>query len=387
MRYIGVHVSSAGGVHKALRRAETLNINAIQIFLKNARKWEGPHYKEEEIERFQEERCNFKDLKIFAHSSYLINLAAKGRVYHKSVRALYDEMKRAGQLNIEYIVLHPGSYNGNPDRAISRIARGLDRVFKRSANLDVNILLETTAGVGNNLGYKFEHLRDIINSVKNSSRIGVCLDTCHVFGAGYPINDEKRYNEVIDEFDRIIGLDKLKLMHLNDSKGDLKSKIDRHNHIGMGYLGEETFRRIMNDRRLINIPMILETPKVMEEYESDVILKDIPMILDRSRKLRFSLADTILKDIPTALDRTRKVRRFLSENALKSALKTIDKSINDLSSENGGVSGMMGKFKGLGLSMSENFLKDTLKIYENARKSVYEVDMMNLEKVYSLIEE
>ncbi|MCU0821856.1 MAG: deoxyribonuclease IV, partial [Spirochaetes bacterium] len=190
MRYIGVHVSIAGGVFKALQRARALDVNTVQIFLKNAKKWSSPQFKDKEIDRFHYEKNKFEDIKIFAHTGYLINLASRGLLFNQSYKSLIDDFRRADSLGIEYLVVHPGNHNGKGvAMAVERIAKALNKVFKRMTHTNIKILLETTSGNGTAVGYRFEHLRDIIGLSKYSDRIGVCLDTCHIFAAGYPIAD------------------------------------------------------------------------------------------------------------------------------------------------------------------------------------------------------
>ena len=265
---IGFHISIAGGLDKAIDRAEELKINAMQIFLKNSNRWSAPSYQKEDIERFKDRWSAFPELTISAHTGYLINLAGEGENYKKSITLLIDEINRASQLGIKFLVLHPGNHKGNGiDVGIERIASSLDSVFKEAKN-DVEILLETTAGQGSSIGHKFEHIRDIIDKSKFIQRLGVCLDTCHIFAAGYDISTETNYSTVIDEFHRVIGLDRLKLIHLNDSKKVCGSMIDRHEHIGLGAIGNHGIASIVNDDRFNSIDYILETPD--DEIRSDM---------------------------------------------------------------------------------------------------------------------
>ncbi len=262
MRKFGFHLSIAGGLDKALQKARQLEINTLQIFLKNSNRWIAKPYSDEQITDFFREREQFANLNIFAHSAYLINLAAaEGEVWDKSVLALVDEIKRADILQIPWIVIHPGSHKGLGEGwGIKRAAESLDIAFEMSGNSRAGVLLETTAGLGNNLGYRFEHLRDILALSKNRHRLGICFDTCHLFAAGFELRLQPDFNQMIASFNDIIGLEKLKLIHLNDSKFDLAARKDRHEHIGKGYIGEEGMRLIINCPEFADIPFIMETP-------------------------------------------------------------------------------------------------------------------------------
>ncbi len=261
-RYLGVHVSISGGMHKALVRGMELAVNTIQVFLKNSNQWEAKPYSSAEIDKFLASKGDKGIEHIFAHSGYLINLAGAGDMLEKSVRALSDEIRRAHQLGIGSVVIHPGSHLGaGLDEGINKIAGSMDRAFQDAGARDVKILLETTAGQGNAVGFKFEHLRRIIDLCTHRDRIDICLDTCHIFAAGYDISSKKGYMETMDEFDSIIGIDRLKLIHLNDSKKGCGSLVDRHEHIGLGMIGEKGMTHILHDSRLAHIPMVLETPK------------------------------------------------------------------------------------------------------------------------------
>jgi len=199
---------------------------------------------------------------VLAHDSYLINLASPDdRIYKKSLNAFIVEIERAEYLGIPYLVLHPGSHKGSGDKmGIVRVARALDRAMDK-VGPNVTVLLENTSGQGHCLGHRFEHLADILEKVDDHERFGVCLDTCHLFAAGYDIRTERGYKETLREFDRLIGIEAIKAFHVNDSKKGLGSRVDRHCHIGSGFIGLEAFRCLVNDRRFKNIPKILETPK------------------------------------------------------------------------------------------------------------------------------
>ena len=279
MRYIGVHVSIAGGVTQSFKRAHDLNVNAMQIFLKNCNRWESPPYSEGLVDDFHFLRECFPEQAIYAHGGYLINLAGYGENLTKSLNAMIDEIHRAEALGIDSLVIHPGYHKGSgAARGIQRIAQSLDYIYQRSEST-VNILLETTSGMGTSLGYCFEHLRDIISHTRYPEKVYICLDTCHVFAAGYDISDQEGLNDTMISFDRIVGLDRLRLIHLNDSKRELASRIDRHEHIGEGCIGYYGFKCILNDKRLLSIPMVLETPK--ENGNSDRMnLKRIYRLID-----------------------------------------------------------------------------------------------------------
>jgi len=260
---LGAHMSIAGGVDKAIERGIQLSCTAIQLFTKNANQWKGKPFEKEEIERFAAKRKESKIFRILAHNAYLINLAsANNSLRTKSINALIDEMKRCKTLSIPCIIIHPGAHLGaGEDEGIKNIINSLNMILSESPGWPVNIALETTAGQGTNIGYRFEHLARIIDGIKNKKRIKVCLDTCHIFAAGYDISTAEGYDNVMKEFDRIVGFDRLVCFHVNDCKKGLGSRIDRHEHIGKGTLGILPFRLIMNDRRFENIPKIIETPK------------------------------------------------------------------------------------------------------------------------------
>jgi deoxyribonuclease IV len=260
MRSIGVHLSISGGMHCALEKAHELRIQAVQIFLKNSNRWVARPYTDEEIRLFNDAKSRYPGIAIFAHTGYLINLAGEGDTHKKSIQALADELGRASQLDIEYLVLHPGSHGGRGiEQGIDRIAESLNLVLDRKHK--TMVLLETTAGQGASIGHRFEHLASIIDRVAHKSRMGVCLDTCHVFAAGYDISEKKSFDAVFSEFDSIIGLDRLRLIHINDSKRECGSRVDRHEHIGKGRIGTAGFTLILNSSRLKKVPCVLETPK------------------------------------------------------------------------------------------------------------------------------
>ncbi|MDP7554879.1 MAG: deoxyribonuclease IV, partial [Nitrospinota bacterium] len=210
--------------------------------------------------------------------SYLINLASPDPILHrKSIESFFNEMERCEKLRIPYLVFHPGAHVGSGEKAgLKKIAQSINVLLKRGKGFKVSLLLETTAGQGTTLGYKFEHLADIIKMVRQKKSIGVCVDTCHIFAAGYDITTQKGYKKTFEIFNKLIGFGNLKVFHINDSKKELGSRVDRHEHIGKGYLGLKPFEFLVNDRRFANIPKILETPKgpdLKEDVENLKVLK------------------------------------------------------------------------------------------------------------------
>lgn len=268
---LGAHMSIAGGVDKAITRGREVGCETIQIFTKSSNQWRAKPLSEEEVERFRKNQEQFNISPIVAHDAYLINLASPDRegLLAKSREAFLVEMERAETLGIPYLVMHPGSHLGEGvDAGLQTIAESFDWLFSRTDGYSLQVLLETTAGQGTNLGFTFEQLRRIIDMVDAENRFGICLDTAHVFAAGYDITTREGYEQMWEEFDKILDLERLKAVHLNDSKKDLASRVDRHEHIGKGKLGLEPFRMLLNDERFERVPMILETPKG-PDYEED----------------------------------------------------------------------------------------------------------------------
>ncbi len=270
---LGAHFSIAGGLHRALYEAAAYGCNTLQIFTKNANTWRERVLSKKEIKKFQDAKQETGIRTIAAHTAYLINLAGGERKkLIRSCAALKHEMIRCNQLEIPYLVLHPGSHAGDGEETgIGRIADNLNTVFASTKDLGVRVLLETTAGQGSRIGYRCEHLAAIMEKVSNPSRIGVCLDTCHIFAAGYDISTGDGYRQTINEFDKTIGIDRLYVIHLNDSKREAGSRVDRHEHIGDGFIGLEGFRYIINDHRFRHIPKIIETPKTRYTKDGDAI--------------------------------------------------------------------------------------------------------------------
>jgi len=267
---LGAHMSIAGGVDKAIERGASIDCDAIQIFVKNNNQWFAKEQTKEEIESFKKLQKK-TNIFVFAHTGYLINLASpKEDVYEKSMESMLGEIIRCQKLDIPYLVLHPGSHLGTGEETgIKKIIKSLNKLFKETKKSPVKVLLETTSGQGTNLGYKFEHISEIIAGISEKTRTGVCFDTCHSFSAGYDIKSKDGYKKTMEEFDKIIGIKNLLAFHINDSKFPMGQKKDRHEHIGQGFLGLEAFENILNDKRFKNIPMVLETPKD-EDLKEDV---------------------------------------------------------------------------------------------------------------------
>ncbi len=260
---LGSHVSASGGVDLTLARGEELGLESLQLFSKNERQWQSKPLDPAVIDRFREEVARTGITKLVVHDSYLINLASpKPDILAKSIPAFSDELARCDVLGIPHLVTHPGAHTGSGVEAgIERFAASLNEIFAAMPDGTTMTLLETTAGQGTALGRSFEEIAAIIERVEQKDRVGVCLDTCHIFAAGYDYRTPELYAEMMNRFDATIGLDRLKVIHLNDSKNPLGSNKDRHDHIGDGEIGLEGFRQFMNDGRLAGIPGILETEK------------------------------------------------------------------------------------------------------------------------------
>jgi deoxyribonuclease-4 len=266
---LGAHTSTSGGVSKSIYLAEKLGFTTMQIFTKNNNRWFQKPLEEKEIVSFKSKLKTSKIEFVISHDSYLINLCAKDEsILKKSRSAFLDELKRCELLGIPYLNFHPGAHLGAGERdGIKLIAESLNSAHEKTKNYKVSSMLETTAGQGTAIGYHFEQLQKIIELVESKERMSVCIDTAHIFAAGYDIKNPKEFKIVIKDFDEIIGLDRLKCFHMNDRKKELGSRVDRHEHIGKGFIGLDGFSNIMNDRRLKKIPKILETPKGKEQLE------------------------------------------------------------------------------------------------------------------------
>ncbi|MCQ2200131.1 MAG: deoxyribonuclease IV [Paludibacteraceae bacterium] len=263
MKYIGAHVSASGGVENAPVNASKIGANAFALFTKNQRQWISAPLSESSIEKFKNncESLGFSSAQILPHDSYLINLGnPDDEALEKSRASFLDEMQRCEQLGLSMLNFHPGSHLKaiSVDDCLKRIAESINITLSKTKG--VCAVIENTAGQGSNVGNKFEEIRKIIDNVDDKSRVGVCIDTCHTFAAGYDLRDKDSFDLTIKEFDSIIGLNYLKAMHLNDSMKGLASKVDRHNNIGKGEIGATCFELIIKDSRFDNIPLILETP-------------------------------------------------------------------------------------------------------------------------------
>ena len=270
---LGAHFSIAKGLHNALFEAQKHGCNALQIFTKNAHTWKERSLTPAEIEQFDQTRAETGITAIASHTSYLINLATDDKQKRAmSCRALHQELVRSSMLKIPFVVLHPGSHMGSGEKeGIGRIADNINQTLAQIPDLKTRLLLETTAGQGFSLGHTFEQLASIMDSVENKDAIGFCLDTSHIFAAGYDIRTPAAYKRTIRAFEATIGCGHLYLIHLNDSKKQLASRVDRHEHIGQGHIGLQAFELIMNDPRFMNIPKIIETPKQQDGKDYDHI--------------------------------------------------------------------------------------------------------------------
>lgn len=268
---IGAHESAAGGPHRAIERAVADGCESVALFVKNQHRWAQRPWTDEEVETFRGAAAD-ADLPLVAHAAYLINLCSPtAAVIEKSIDGLADELERCQQLGVGALVFHPGAPGANADEewGIAKIAEGLDRLFDdHGARFeDVVLLLENTAGQGSNLGWRFEHLRDIFDAARYASRLGVCYDTCHAFAAGYDFATRDAYDAHWAEFHQVVGLGRLHAFHINDSKRECGSRVDRHDHPGQGLIGTEPFRWLVNDPRFQNLPAILETPPMDEDAD------------------------------------------------------------------------------------------------------------------------
>ena len=267
-RLLGAHMSIAGGLDKAIERGLSIDCTAMQIFVKNSNQWFSSPLEETVVNSFLAQQ-KASQLFVFAHTGYLINLASPKPANHeKSLASLQNELERAEALRLPFIVMHPGSHMGEGEESgLNKVVKSLDEIFSKAKDYQVKIALESTAGQGTNLGYKFDQLGYIINKCKFPERLGVCFDTCHSFAAGYDLRTPETYKETWEQFNSLIGLNNLLAIHLNDSKGDCGSRKDRHELLGEGKLGLGAFKLLMGDQRLKNIPMVLETPKSEDLHE------------------------------------------------------------------------------------------------------------------------
>ena len=276
----GAHESIAGGVFNAPERGKKATCDTIQIFNKSNNQWRAKKLETAEIDKYFEAIETTGVSVSCSHTSYLINIASPDEALReKSRNSLTEEMQRCSLLKIPNLVMHPGSHVGSGEEVgLAAIIQSINLIFDELKDNSVTLLLEATAGQGSNLGYKFEQLAQIIDGVADKAHMGVCLDTCHIFAAGYPLTDPKEYKKTIKQFDDIVGLDRLRIIHMNDSKREFGSRKDRHEHIGKGHIGIEAFRNLVNDHRLEKVPMILETPKddsLAEDIENLAVLRGL----------------------------------------------------------------------------------------------------------------
>jgi len=277
-KFIGAHVSASGGVEYAPLNAAEIGANAFALFTKNQRQWFANPLSSRNIEKFKDncEKNGFSTEHILPHDSYLINLGHPvSENLEKSRIAFLDEMKRCEQLGLKLLNFHPGGHLNQTtlDNCLKIIAESINFTLDKTKN--VTAVIENTSGQGSNVGYKFEHFAQIIHYVEDKSRIGVCIDTCHAFTAGYNLPDNEGYKKTWEEFDKIIGVNYLKAIHLNDSKKPLGSRVDRHENLGLGFLGADFFMKFINDKRFDNIPIILETPDESKWAEEIAWLKNL----------------------------------------------------------------------------------------------------------------
>ncbi|MDW7679161.1 MAG: deoxyribonuclease IV [bacterium] len=271
---LGAHVSIAGGVDKAPARGAQIGCTAIQIFTKNQRQWDAPPLSQKEIRGFQQALADSPIECVVAHASYLINLCSPDKnQLHKSLESFILELERAESLKIRSYIFHPGSHKELDLKVgIELIAESLDFIIERCAGFNTEIVLETTAGQGTSIGFEFCQLREIINLVDQNHKLGVCLDTSHIFAAGYDLRTPAAYKNTMSAFDREIGFDRLKAIHLNDSRKEFDSRLDRHERIGQGKIGLAAFGFIINDPVFNQIPKLIEIPGGMESDQQDLML-------------------------------------------------------------------------------------------------------------------
>lgn len=269
---IGAHLSIAGGFHLACQHAQVVDADALQIFVKNQRQWQAGPIQPRDAEAFRQAAASAGIGPVVAHAAYLINLAAPDNaVRRRSIAAMVDELNRCDALGVAALVVHPGAHlDRTLESGIASVAASLNEIIDRTPEANARILLETTAGQGSAIGHRFEHLRDILAGTERRKRCGVCLDTCHLFAAGYDFRGETNYAEIMAELDRVIGVALIGCVHMNDSKRELGSRVDRREHIGKGCIGETAFGHFLNDPRLVDVPFILETPKGADGRGTDL---------------------------------------------------------------------------------------------------------------------
>jgi len=271
-RPLGAHMSIAGGLDLAVERGAAIGCTAIQIFNKSNNQWAARPLGDAEVERFRAARTLAGIDPVVAHDSYLINLCSPNdALYARSIDALVEEMERCRRLGVDWLIVHPGGHMGQGEEfGVRRMAGAIDEIHRRLSVGGTDIAIETMAGQGTVIGHRFEQIAAILAHVKSPERLGVCLDTCHVFAAGYDLRTPGAYAETMRRFDGEIGFKRLRAVHVNDSKKDLGSRVDRHEHVGKGYLGLGAFGLLMNDPRFLNVPLLLETPKDESTLKEDV---------------------------------------------------------------------------------------------------------------------
>jgi len=271
---LGAHVPTSGGVAMAPGNGRSIEATAIQIFTRSQRQWKAKPMSRQESGAFRRALGGSGVKAVLSHASYLINLSSVvPQFLALSRKTLAEELRRCHALGIPHAVVHPGAHMGAGDKhGLAAVARSLDDVLRRTRGSSAGPLLEVTAGQGSCLGHRFEQVAEILARVKDPRRVGVCLDTCHLFAAGYDITTESGYEQTLERFDKVVGLRKLKAIHLNDSQKPLGSRVDRHAHIGEGFLGLATFARFLNDPRLARVPMVVETPGPIEVWKKEIAL-------------------------------------------------------------------------------------------------------------------
>lgn len=282
---LGAHMSVAGGLYTAFERGDRVGCTAMQIFTKNSNQWSDPLLTQEDIAKYREAQNKSKVRIVVSHDSYLINLCGATReLLSKSRNAFVNEIERCRLLGIRYVIFHPGAHTTQDRKAALKVvSESLNFAHEATAGAEVVTLIETTAGQGTTVGSSFAEIAGIISGVKHRDRIGVCIDTCHIFAAGYDIRTKAAYDKTMHEFEKTIGFGMLHAIHFNDAKKPLNSRVDRHEHIGKGEIGKQAFGFFMNDEKLADVPKILETPKGEDGYKMDIVnLKLLRSLAKRS---------------------------------------------------------------------------------------------------------
>lgn len=284
--YLGAHMSISGGLHNAIDRAVAAGCGVLQIFTRNSNQWKGKPVSEADATLFKEKFAASGLYEVISHDIYLINLASPpGDTRDKSLAAFRDELETCARLGIGKVVMHPGSHLADsPQTGLKRVIAAFDQLFSEVPQFEGKVLIETTAGQGSNLGRTFDELKSLIDGSQYPEKFGVCFDTCHTFAAGYDTASADGYADTMDQFDFMIGLERLQCFHLNDSKKGLGSRVDRHEHIGQGALGLNPFRFILNDPRFANVPKILETPKGDNDEMDEVNLSILRGLVEENSR-------------------------------------------------------------------------------------------------------